>query len=161
MSFHNAEPRTRQERLAAVNKEYVEKSMLKARRGNYHKYQEPGNPLVPEPTSPLYAPEASRFNKDAAAEIREQKLQAHQRKQKLYEEKRQKAVAGEQQRWQQMEEERRHEEARMQQDEVVRYRAQMRSQNLFNKSHSVSHNIITGEARHNPVPMPPAPALAR
>jgi hypothetical protein len=47
------------------------------------------------------------------------------------------------------------------QDEVVRYRVQMRSQNLFNKSHSVSHNIITGEARHNPVPMPPAPAPPR
>uniref|UniRef100_A0A383V3U0 Uncharacterized protein n=1 Tax=Tetradesmus obliquus TaxID=3088 RepID=A0A383V3U0_TETOB len=168
--------------------------MLKARRGNYHKYQEPGNPLVPEPTSPLYAPEASRFNTDAAAEIREQKLQAHQLQQKLFEEKRQKAVASEQQRWQQMEEERRREEARMQQvreagirgkqnkssehfniislsyhptkegkqlqykDEVVRYRAQMRSQNLFNKSHSVSHNIITGEARYNPMPLPPAPA---
>lgn len=41
----------------------------------------------------------------------------------------------------------------------MRYRAQMRSQNLFNKSHSVSHNIITGEARYNPVPLPPAPAL--
>jgi hypothetical protein len=47
------------------------------------------------------------------------------------------------------------------QDEVVCYRAQMRSQNLFNKSHSMSHNIITGEARHNPVPMPPAPAPPR
>lgn len=35
--------------------------------------------------------------------------------QKLFEEKRQKAVASEQQRWQQMEEERRREEARMQQ----------------------------------------------
>lgn len=81
MSFHNAEPRTREERLAAINKDSVEKGMLKARRGNYHKYQEPGNPLVPEPTSPLYAPEASRFNTDAAAEIREQKLQAHQRQQ--------------------------------------------------------------------------------
>jgi hypothetical protein len=81
MSFHNAEPRTREERLAAINKDSVEKGMLKARKGNYHKYHEPGNPLVPEPTSPLYAPEASRFNTDAAAEIREQKLQAHQRQQ--------------------------------------------------------------------------------
>jgi len=44
------------------------------------------------------------------------------------------------------------------QDEVTRYRAVLRSQNLFNKSHSVPHNIITGEARHNPVGLPPAPA---
>eukprot|EP00775_Hariotina_reticulata_P008950 gene8950-9126_t len=43
-------------------------------------------------------------------------------------------------------------------DEVTRYRAVLRSQNLFNKSHSVPHNIITGEARHNPVGLPPAPA---
>lgn len=25
----------------------------------------------------------------------------------------------------------------------------LRSQNLFNKSHSVSHDIITGQPRHN------------
>ena len=43
------------------------------------------------------------------------------------------------------------------QDEVTRYRATLRSQNLFNKNHSVTHNIITGEARPNPVPLPPAP----
>ena len=43
------------------------------------------------------------------------------------------------------------------QDEVTRYRAVLRSQNLFNKNHSVTHNIITGEARPNPVPVPPAP----
>jgi hypothetical protein len=44
------------------------------------------------------------------------------------------------------------------QDEVTRYRAVLRSQNLFNKNHSVTHNIITGEARPNPVPVPPAPS---
>jgi hypothetical protein len=43
------------------------------------------------------------------------------------------------------------------QDETTRYRAMLRSQNLFNKSHSVSHNIITGEPRHNVVSMTPAP----
>lgn len=43
------------------------------------------------------------------------------------------------------------------QDEVTRYRACLRSQNLFNKSHSVSHNIITGQARHNTLTLPPAP----
>lgn len=45
----------------------------------------------------------------------------------------------------------------MLQDETTQYRAMLRSQNLFNKSHSVSHNIITGEPRHNVVSVPPAP----
>lgn len=44
------------------------------------------------------------------------------------------------------------------QDDVTRYRAVLRSQNLFNKSHSVPHNIITGELRHNLVELPSAPA---
>jgi hypothetical protein len=43
------------------------------------------------------------------------------------------------------------------QDETTRYRAVMRSQNLFNKSHSVSHNIITGEPRRAPPVALPEP----
>lgn len=74
-SFHNAPPRTREERLAALNRDLLEKGNLKARTGGFQKYQEPGNPLVPERTSPLYAAECSRFQRDAAAEIREQKQQ--------------------------------------------------------------------------------------
>jgi hypothetical protein len=33
----------------------------------------------------------------------------------------------------------------------------LRSQNLFNKSHSTEHNIITGQPRANMVTLPPAP----
>ena len=43
------------------------------------------------------------------------------------------------------------------QDESTRYRAVLRAQNLFTKGHSVSHNIITGESRANPVFIPSAP----
>jgi hypothetical protein len=43
------------------------------------------------------------------------------------------------------------------QDEVTRYRAVLRSQNLFNRGHSVAHNIITGAPRANPVGLPHAP----
>lgn len=46
---------------------------------------------------------------------------------------------------------------RLPQDETTRYRAVMRSQNLFNKSHSVSHNIITGEPRRAPPVVLPEP----
>lgn len=42
------------------------------------------------------------------------------------------------------------------QDEVTRYRSMLRSQNLFNKNHSVPHNIITGEVRHCPGTLLPA-----
>jgi hypothetical protein len=47
------------------------------------------------------------------------------------------------------------------QDELTRYRAVLRSQNLFNKSHSTAHNIITGQPRHNTVAVPPAPTRAQ
>lgn len=41
---------------------------------------------------------------------------------------------------------------------MTRYRSMLRSQNLFNKNHSVPHNIITGEVRHCPTTLvPPAP----
>lgn len=43
------------------------------------------------------------------------------------------------------------------QDETTRYRSMLRSQNLFNKNHSVPHNIITGEVRQLPGHLPPAP----
>lgn len=42
-------------------------------------------------------------------------------------------------------------------DDTIRYRAILRAQNLFEKNHSVPHNLITGEIRHNPVNVPPAP----
>lgn len=80
-SFHNAPARTREERLAALNKDSVEKGNLKARTGGFQRYQEPGNPLVPEPTSPLYASESKRFQRDVAAEIRDEKLQQAKRHQ--------------------------------------------------------------------------------
>ena len=43
------------------------------------------------------------------------------------------------------------------QDETARYRSMLRSHNLFTKNHSVPHNIINGEMRHCPGPLPPAP----
>lgn len=44
-------------------------------------------------------------------------------------------------------------------DEVTRYRAVLRSQNLFDRSHSTQHDIITGQPRHNAVAIPPPPAF--
>jgi hypothetical protein len=44
------------------------------------------------------------------------------------------------------------------QDDLARYRSVLRSQFLFGKNHSVSHNIITGEARSVPGQVPAAPS---
>lgn len=82
-SFHNAEPRSRAERLAAHDKEQRERGMLRTRRGGFQSTScELGSPVVPEPGSPLWEAEQSRFSGDAAAEIRQQKLEA-QRKQQV------------------------------------------------------------------------------
>ncbi|KAI8476204.1 MAG: flagellar associated protein [Monoraphidium minutum] len=191
--FHNTEPRTREERVAARSREALEQNMLRTRRGNYHVYSHPGNPVVPEPASPMFAPESDRFKRDAAGEMHEHKLEAWRRQQETFERKRVEMMEKEQQRCERMAAESAAEAARMEavraaglrgkqnkgsehfniitlgyhetpqgqalqfKDEVTRYRAVLRSQNLHNKNHSVSHNIITGEARHNPVLVPPAP----
>lgn len=79
--FHNMEPRTREDRLAARAREKLEQSMLRARRGCFHKYEDPGNPVVPEPTSPMYSTETERFKRDVAGEMHQHKVDALMRQQ--------------------------------------------------------------------------------
>jgi hypothetical protein len=80
-NFHNTQPRSREERLAAQSREKLEKSLLKARRGCFHRYEEQGNPVVPQPTSPMYSDEANRFRRDVAGEMRQHKVEAFERQQ--------------------------------------------------------------------------------
>ncbi|KAF8059971.1 RE1 [Scenedesmus sp. PABB004] len=235
----------REARHAAQNKDVRERGFLRNRRGGYARPDEcSGNPLQPEPGSPLYAAEANRFYRDVAGELKAQKQQKERRQQELYDRKRQEGLERESARWKEIDAERAAEAERMAhvreagtrgkqnkssehfniitlnyhptkegqrlqqkarrcggcgaagrgrgarssdrprarrparrsdaawraprprpaargaavQDEMTRYRAELRSQNLFNKSHSVPHNIITGEARSNPVRLPAAPA---
>jgi hypothetical protein len=70
-SFHNTQPRTREERLAAQNKELLERGRLKARPGHGHVSAEPINPLQPDPHSALYEPNV--FQRDVAGMITQQK----------------------------------------------------------------------------------------
>lgn len=42
-------------------------------------------------------------------------------------------------------------------DDSERYRAMLRTQNLYEKGHSVPHNIITGERQASPVRLPAPP----
>jgi hypothetical protein len=82
MSFNNTEPRSREERLAAQSREKLEKALLVGRRGCFGKYGDAGSPIVPEsPAAPAYSDEANRFRRDAAAEMREAKLEAWRRQQ--------------------------------------------------------------------------------
>lgn len=70
-SFHNTQPRTREERLAVQNKEMLEKGRLKCRPG--HGFNDTASPLVPDPSSPMYEP--NTFQRDVAGLIKHQKLQ--------------------------------------------------------------------------------------
>lgn len=80
-TFHNVQPRTREERAAAHVKDAKEKNMLKARTGGHFKYETPGNPLIPEPHSPMYANEADRFNRDVAGDMQQKKQEELQKRQ--------------------------------------------------------------------------------
>lgn len=72
-SFHNTEPRTREERVAAHNKEMLEKGRLKARPGHGHTAGDFfTSPLQPDPSSALY--EANCFQRDVAGYIKQEKL---------------------------------------------------------------------------------------
>lgn len=71
-SFHNTQPRTREERLAAQSKEALEKGRLKTR-PRHGPQPDTGSPLVPDPTSPMYEP--NTFQRDVAGLIKQQKLQ--------------------------------------------------------------------------------------
>jgi hypothetical protein len=80
-AFNNTEPRTREERVVYKSREKLEKSMLKARRGCFLKYEEAGNPVLPEAATPAYSDEANRFKRDVAADIHQQKMEAWHRQQ--------------------------------------------------------------------------------
>ena len=80
-TFCNTEPRTREERLVAQSRERLEKKNLLSKRGCFHRYEDPGNPVVPDPKSPMYADESDRFKRGVAAEMRQQKVEAARRQQ--------------------------------------------------------------------------------
>ena len=67
-AFHNVAPRTREERLAANDKDALEKMRLEYRRGGHSRFDGSRNPLLPSEDSLSYMSEADRFGTDAAAE---------------------------------------------------------------------------------------------
>lgn len=78
-TFHNTQPRTREERLTAQNKELLEKGRLKARPGHGPHAAETGSPLVPDPSSPQFCPNS--YQRDVAGFIKEQKQQTMNKQQ--------------------------------------------------------------------------------
>ncbi|GLC53214.1 hypothetical protein PLESTB_000720500 [Pleodorina starrii] len=88
--FRNIEPVSRQQREAARDKDYLEKSRIAARRrgvldppANYF-----GSPVVPVPKAPSYCDEHDRFNRDVAEENHLRKQDALQKKEGVYATKR-------------------------------------------------------------------------
>jgi hypothetical protein len=73
-SFHNSQPRTREERLQARSKELLEKGRLRARPGHGPHAEDTGSPLVPDPRSPMF--EANCWQRDVVGLIQQQKQQA-------------------------------------------------------------------------------------
>ena len=49
--------------------------------GCFHKYEEHGNPVMPEPASPMFSDEADRFKRDVAGEMRQHKDETFRRQQ--------------------------------------------------------------------------------
>jgi hypothetical protein len=82
-AFRNVEPRTREERFAARDKDKLEKARINARSKGRHQELEPddGNVLSAAKGTALYLDEAERFKRDAAAEEQQRKQQSIQRKQ--------------------------------------------------------------------------------
>lgn len=64
-TFHNANPRTREERNAEHNKDAFEKNRIRARRGQHAAV--PDNPVMPTYVSPAFADPMDRFYRDPAA----------------------------------------------------------------------------------------------
>lgn len=78
--FHNANPRTREERNAEHNKDAFEKNRIRARQGT-HFEAVVDNPVLPPGHSPSYASPVDRFYRDPAAAEKQRAAEERQRKQ--------------------------------------------------------------------------------
>lgn len=195
--FRNLEPRTRDERNTARNKDALEKARIEARSTNpYNRKHQPliGNPVVPHKGSPMYCDEADRFQRDVAGELHRQKQEALQRKEDVYSAKRVQQYNMQKDKYDRelaatSRSEATHSTMRatgeggsrkgksgenyniitlnynntpagqelLYKDEQLKYKGQMRAIELYGRSHSVPHNIITGEPLQLPVPQPARP----
>ncbi|GFR52764.1 hypothetical protein Agub_g15364 [Astrephomene gubernaculifera] len=88
--FRNLEPTTREQRMAARDKDALEKTRLQARRRGPLKppENEVGNPVVPPRNAPAYCDEFDRFNRDVAGEAHQRKQIKLQRNEEVYTAKR-------------------------------------------------------------------------
>lgn len=88
-SFKNLEPLSREERLAARNKDALEKNRIAARQGGQNgggvRLPPVQNPISPVKNSALYIEEYDRFNRDVAGELHRKKLEAIQKREVSWE----------------------------------------------------------------------------
>ncbi|GIL82648.1 hypothetical protein Vretifemale_11568 [Volvox reticuliferus] len=191
--FRNLEPISREQREAARDKDFLEKSRLQARKRNVLQPPENffGSPVVPERQAPSYCDEHDRFNRDVAGENYQRKQGALEKKEEVYATKRvvnynrEHGIKAADQAMEQREATK-YETARAMgsgarrnqsgesyniisldynrnnsgqalasKDSAYQERRQERAAHLHAKSHSVTHNIITGEPVKMPMPAKP------
>lgn len=103
VSFYNVPPRSRAERKTTTDRDAVEKSRLRERKGAHYQYSDPGGLVAPDDTSTHFMGSKERFKLDAATEVRLDKEDKLRRKATELLRRREENVARDEERWQKME----------------------------------------------------------
>lgn len=103
MEFKQIRPRTRDERMAALDKEALEKGRLEQRREGFQRYVNNGSIVGMDPNATGYCPEAERFDTDSAYQEKTERDAAVRRKVERWDSKRTALIESEEARWAAME----------------------------------------------------------
>ena len=98
-AFKNMQPRTRNQRIEAIDNELMQKERIAQRTGGHHRFENPGHVIVPQPGSIAHQPEEHRFHKDFASEDAGTRAAERERKANRNEFRRQEMVNRDQHRW--------------------------------------------------------------
>ncbi len=104
--FRAVQPETRADRAAKQDKTTLEKSRLCQRREKFVRYEDIGNPAEMGPGAVGYLADADRFHSDTAGEEKMVRDREIQRRDEIYERKRNNFLDREENRWSNMEGER-------------------------------------------------------
>lgn len=100
LNVRNVEPKGRSNKSRGVDKDKFEKDRLKQRHFGFHRYgDEIDNILETQNTAPAFQSELERFTSDACKEERQHKEKETQRKTQILEQRREKRIKEEQDRW--------------------------------------------------------------
>ena len=141
-SFRAVAPETRSDRAARQDKTCLEKSRLSERREKFVRYEDIGNPTEQAKNTLGYLDDTERFHTDTAGDIRAEHDKSIQRREDVFDHKRNVFLGREEERWAKMENER-----KMQQEKLQIM--QNSSKGTMNHS-SVAYDAITLEYHATP-----------